>query len=99
MVRAYPRANGETSGVTGVVVHESGLSPRKRGNHSTRQRTDLGAGPIPAQTGKPIAELISLLNPKAYPRANGETAGTSWLMKMGRGLSPRKRGNRAQTPI
>ena len=91
--RAYPRANGETKTRKLAAIINGGLSPRKRGNPPIRRLSHKTQGPIPAQTGKPGLKLHGGVMPGAYPRANGETLDQDYRLTVGKGLSPRKRGN------
>ena len=91
---AYPRANGETSICAARPPALLGLSPRKRGNPSRQSGAAGHSGPIPAQTGKPVAAVNAATERRAYPRANGETVRAAASLSSWVGLSPRKRGNR-----
>ena len=72
-MRVYPRVYGETSDISGLVVGDTGLSPRVRGNRVDRDREEQLAGSIPACTGKPEAIAVSPLIAAVYPRVYGET--------------------------
>ena len=62
----YPRAYGETDDLSAMILNESGLSPRVRGN-----RFDIGprgeaVRSIPARTGKPLCSGMT-----AVPKQSG----------------------------
>ena len=91
--RAYPRAGGGTCDTWDEAPHDTGLSPRRRGNPHGGLRPDRPLGPIPAQAGEPSAAPSSRRSPRAYPRAGGGTPPSPGLPCHTPGLSPRRRGN------
>ena len=74
-----------------------GLSPRVRGNPFETEAASDADRSIPARAGEPTNAPYGLPDGRVYPRACGGTtyvqAGASILL----GLSPRVRGNRAQS--
>ena len=95
--RVYPRAGGETEQTCGSPAPSPGLSPRGRGNHLHLSRPAGGIRSIPARAGKPWRKHVKLFHETVYPRAGGETNALIAFRKNGRGLSPRGRGNLANT--
>ena len=91
--QVYPRVGGETHQREPHRVHESGLSPRGRGNRTAIQRCGVPAGSIPAWAGKPRQPSRSGSAPRVYPRVGGETLSGNDPVKARTGLSPRGRGN------
>ena len=63
----YPRAGGGTVGNYLKRGHDTGLSPRRRGNPGHVRTPRIGLGSIPAQAGEPPAVC----------HAQGETGGLS----------------------
>ena len=91
--RVYPRMYGETT-ATGVRSWRvQGLSPHVRGNPADRDRYRDRPGSIPACTGKPRFENLTVGGLGVYPRMYGETRGRSGATAAGWGLSPHVRGN------
>ena len=89
----YPRACGGTSLQRLSLLHDSGLSPRLRGNRHTQGLTDPDDRSIPAlagepQGGPPVAQCTAV-----YPRACGGTQINLFRAVTRYGLSPRLRGN------
>ena len=74
-----------------------GLSPRVRGNQSSRRADNPGKRSIPACAGEPCRPCLRFIRPRVYPRVCGGTGvkirGSRTLV----GLSPRVRGNRPMT--
>ncbi len=89
----YPRAYGETQHGAGRVRHQSGLSPRLRGNPAWCGSSTTPVGSIPALTGKPLGQFHVVPPGTVYPRAYGETAFFLIAGNRSLGLSPRLRGN------
>ena len=92
----YPRACGGTSMVMSPKYIIPGLSPRVRGNPGARHLLVPLPGSIPARAGEPTdvdgwANVVGV-----YPRACGGTDASNDFNFVGRGLSPRVRGNRRQ---
>ena len=70
----YPHACGETVGKGKVKGGQQGLSPRMRGNHSTRAVVQVRLGSIPTHAGKPRGWCSRCCHRGVYPHACGETA-------------------------
>ena len=89
----YPHACGETACSVPHAGRILGLSPRMRGNPSSRAADPADPRSIPTHAGKPKIDRISASCPRVYPHACGETAlKPSWPL-ITAGLSPRMRGN------
>ena len=93
----YPRVCGGTPppgwrGVGGV-----GLSPRVRGNLVAEGMSFDGWRSIPACAGEPSAARIGWPGAWVYPRVCGGTTGHVASYAVRRGLSPRVRGNHAES--
>ena len=94
MPTAYPRVCGATRFLALKTRSNGGLSPRVRGNPSSKDRALALRGPIPACAGQP-GMLRSSSGPLwAYPRVCGATAKAVSVVLLYCGLSPRVRGNR-----
>ena len=93
-LEVYPRVCGGTKGVSMMLAHENGLSPRVRGNLLEPTLSVFQRRSIPACAGEPYEGAPFLAGRRVYPRVCGGTmdAGMSELV-LG-GLSPRVRGNR-----
>ena len=95
--RAYPRVCGGTFVTTLNHWPGNGLSPRMRGN-LLRQGSFAGpAGPIPAYAGEPCTARGGRPVVWAYPRVCGGTCAGVGKGPTPVGLSPRMRGNLADT--
>ena len=95
--RVYPRVCGGTPYADDSDDSGSGLSPRVRGNRERRHRPPLPVRSIPACAGEPANGYDRAGNSAVYPRVCGGTAGW-WVWGISLwGLSPRVRGNRAET--
>ena len=92
--RVYPRAYGGTDHIGPLNWKSQGLSPRVRGNRIDYIPAHACYGSIPARTGEPVFHFGGLLSSRVYPRAYGGTADRLRRCIIGRGLSPRVRGNR-----
>ena len=92
--RVYPRACGGTVSARAAAAVEAGLSPRVRGNPTDPATAIENNGSIPARAGEPRAVATSPVVARVYPRACGGTSEPSGPALVGRGLSPRVRGNR-----
>ena len=92
-VVVYPRVCGGTNpyGVMGLM--EGGLSPRVRGNHYHSRGSSGRLRSIPACAGEPSLEELAEGAIRVYPRVCGGTLSPHGLHIIGRGLSPRVRGN------
>ena len=99
--RVYPRACGGTCSWVHSRDRGTGLSPRVRGN---RLRVLLGQvlqRSIPARAGEPRRRQTSPPAHAVYPRAcggNRHNRERHGVRISTQGLSPRVRGNRAQSP-
>ena len=71
----------------------SGLSPRARGNQGEGGVGRNVPRSIPACTGEPDVVTPSDVVTPVYPRVHGGTAYHPSARRVGRGLSPRARGN------
>ena len=69
----YPHACGETFLGMQTVVHNSGLSPRVRGNRQSNAEASKQAGSIPTRAGKPASVKTLRWAYEVYPHACGET--------------------------
>ena len=90
----YPRVGGATAVRQSVLLTDSGLSPRGRGNRPDGAVAALCLGSIPAWAGQPQGEESRGQTREVYPRVGGATTerrAPRWLFF---GLSPRGRGNR-----
>ena len=94
----YPRACGGTSTAGVLNPHNSGLSPRVRGNHRRRDEPPAHEGSIPARAGEPPTGAPGPSTRRVYPRACGGTVGSGSAGALRQGLSPRVRGNPAGLP-
>ena len=95
--RVYPRACGGTGLSTAEQNTEKGLSPRVRGN-----RVCCRAGPkmprsISARAGEPDGADCGRWSIRVYPRACGGTGSICCASAICWGLSPRVRGNHAES--
>ena len=95
----YPRVCGGTSVCGWRRRPSEGLSPRVRGNLQQLPDGLLCRRSIPACAGEPqlIAEWAGGV--AVYPRVCGGTGNAGLLAHIGRGLSPRVRGNRQCRPV
>ena len=96
-IKAYPRAGGGTAIAIIDGNPDAGLSPRRRGNPGAVKRSVPALGPIPAQAGEPRTAPSNRRNSRAYPRAGGGTPRPTTTSPPHGGLSPRRRGNRADS--
>ena len=71
----------------------NGLSPRVRGNPGMSGATAAMSGSIPACAGEPSLPMPALAITTVYPRVCGGTRQLRVFGSVGRGLSPRVRGN------
>ena len=94
----YPRACGGTGRGFFAMASRTGLSPRVRGNRKLRGSDGRPSGSIPARAGEPRSTSSRSPIVRVYPRACGGTRGGRRLHWLVTGLSPRVRGNQAQTP-
>ena len=89
----YPRACGGTLSSNLPTKPAGGLSPRLRGNRWPGGWGGRGARSIPALAGEPHRWRGIRRWSSVYPRACGGTAYGDTQTGLGRGLSPRLRGN------
>ena len=93
----YPRECGGTRKRIPSAVLHNGLSPRVRGNPRRGRRRPESVRSIPASAGEPGCCRIRALARWVYPRECGGTRVARGVDARDRGLSPRVRGNHAQT--
>ena len=91
--RVYPRAYGGTTQQTSTGLQRGGLSPRVRGNPTSKRLASCGARSIPARTGEPPTSAGRAHCRWVYPRAYGGTSANRGANFSLLGLSPRVRGN------
>ena len=91
--RVYPRVCGGTGKVYGIDKGQAGLSPRVRGNPDRMPVIVMVHRSIPACAGEPARQFPLVRAPAVYPRVCGGTNSHGCTTKLGRGLSPRVRGN------
>ena len=89
----YPRVCGGTPRAGSGLIYCQGLSPRVRGNPSLGSLAVAGKGSIPACAGEPFLEAVHNAYKMVYPRVCGGTRRGQIGGGVGRGLSPRVRGN------
>ena len=92
--RVYPRVCGGTSFNQIVLIVDTGLSPRVRGNRSEAAFPPCPTGSIPACAGEPPKIWVQMPILEVYPRVCGGTRAAPPARPVSRGLSPRVRGNR-----
>ena len=97
LVKVYPRAYGGTLHRFGAQAPGVGLSPRVRGNLLDPKSVCNRIGSIPARTGEPVLPKPMLASLSVYPRAYGGTSVIAQTRASMRGLSPRVRGNPAES--
>ena len=91
--RVYPRVCGGTMRSSLEGRYSGGLSPRVRGNLRPTKSRPAASRSIPACAGEPITSPRQQNNLEVYPRVCGGTWPCSGSSRIGRGLSPRVRGN------
>ena len=96
--RVYPRVCGGTVPTTVMSPTPPGLSPRVRGNRGADPSAAPHAGSIPACAGEPRSRRRRGSRRGVYPRVCGGTHYAQRVPILPRGLSPRVRGNHAQSP-
>ena len=89
----YPRVCGGTDTLFDLRFGGKGLSPRVRGNRGESLLGGHRRGSIPACAGEPSSGLPAGSGRRVYPRVCGGTPRTRPRLRLGRGLSPRVRGN------
>ena len=93
----YPRVCGGTHRQLRWRRRCKGLSPRVRGNPRARRYQRRGKRSIPACAGEPILGAKIAVIYAVYPRVCGGTYAKTACMECPKGLSPRVRGNLANT--
>ena len=94
----YPRVCGGTPACRRPPPWSTGLSPRVRGNPQPSQAQPAHPGSIPACAGEPGASSTPIAQTAVYPRACGGTLTYVLYSGVGKGLSPRVRGNPSGPP-
>ena len=89
----YPRVGGGTARPDQPHANLDGLSPRGRGNRSTRPASRKPGRSIPAWAGEPINAPSTASRCAVYPRVGGGTPDVRMYSEPSSGLSPRGRGN------
>ena len=89
----YPRVCGGTFPIIWPMIMLLGLSPRVRGNRSALACVSLSDGSIPACAGEPYCRTPRAASSEVYPRVCGGTIRRIAVSMIGKGLSPRVRGN------
>ena len=97
LLEVYPRVCGGTYQQAIDGVNQIGLSPRVRGNPPVPHAEGLGVGSIPACAGEPPLLPSGQPAPSVYPRVCGGTGQADDSHIVAGGLSPRVRGNLANT--
>ena len=92
--RVYPRVCGGTEWTEMEAGLKEGLSPRVRGNRIFIILPPVQCRSIPACAGEPHDRHVQPLRGWVYPRVCGGTTTPASRARIGRGLSPRVRGNR-----
>ena len=95
--KVYPRVCGGTGSDERALGLLDGLSPRVRGNLRGTRRPPRGRGSIPACAGEPYPQCTHPVCKRVYPRVCGGTSRDGITAIRARGLSPRVRGNRADS--
>ena len=95
--KVYPRVCGGTGDTPYHAQRKQGLSPRVRGNPCHRHRADDRPRSIPACAGEPSKKTRCGSTTRVYPRVCGGTHRRPDAGEGHEGLSPRVRGNRANT--
>ena len=92
-IRVHPRVGGETRRVLRMRLSREGPSPRGRGNRVGDTDVPPYIRSIPAWAGKPRQGLSCRARGQVHPRVGGETPRLAESGEIGRGPSPRGRGN------
>ncbi len=95
--RAYPRERGGNEAKFAPREPDLGLSPRTRGKRLRLRVGDQRLGPIPANAGETILEVLKVERMGAYPRERGGNPSQFAPVWTGQGLSPRTRGKPASS--
>ena len=95
----YPRVCGGTAVANELAASSNGLSPRVRGNPPEAAGSHCRRRSIPACAGEPVQCHTPCVNGTVYPRVCGGTRRTTRGSQASTGLSPRVRGNPANTAI
>ena len=93
----YPRVHGATGDRLLLNEDGEGLSPRARGNQARAAAPERAERSIPACTGQPPCRQRPCRLRSVYPRVHGATAVILRADGTYHGLSPRARGNPAET--
>ena len=91
--KVYPRVGGGTPIEPPPPRRVLGLSPRGRGNHTTRPQVRRKNRSIPAWAGEPHHVVVVPNADRVYPRVGGGTCADAGRRGGCGGLSPRGRGN------
>ena len=91
--QVHPRVGGETPDLWFRVIHDTGPSPRGRGNHPAQNDGGRSGRSIPAWAGKPTTRPRRMVTRRVHPRVGGETAQKELNLRVDEGPSPRGRGN------
>ena len=95
--QVYPRVCGGTREVQSTRLCPSGLSPRVRGNQAPLRPIPQPRRSIPACAGEPTGAGAGFPAYEVYPRVCGGTLYAPFFCRPSLGLSPRVRGNPAQS--
>ncbi len=95
----YPRVCGGTRRLVLTCRIVAGLSPRVRGNLVRPLLHELLIGSIPACAGEPHPYCVAMRHETVYPRVCGGTQQPGQRPLIVKGLSPRVRGNLANSSI
>ena len=93
----YPRVCGGTGCRPSSAPVPPGLSPRVRGNQSSKPLPSGLEGSIPACAGEPPGAPSRRMMRRVYPRVCGGTVPNITIIEQTAGLSPRVRGNLCQS--
>ena len=95
----YPRVCGGTPHQATQGARPEGLSPRVRGNRPRLRLPAGGVGSIPACAGEPPRPQGPVDRVEVYPRVCGGTLLADRIAVVSPGLSPRVRGNPAESRL
>ena len=82
-----------------MVKHQTGLSPRVRGNLNVNMGMQVDMRSIPACAGEPFAYFGDIILQRVYPRVCGGTLIMLFQRLRQLGLSPRVRGNHGRLVV
>ena len=97
--RDHPREYGENAANSSPIEAFTGPSPRIRGELQGHFPEGLRNGTIPANTGRIWGKPYSRCSPWDHPREYGENYKGPITLEVGRGPSPRIRGESPQAHI